>query len=408
MQRKIWKVRPEIRTRTLGVAVLFTFVVIVTSCNRSDRGTASSSERPTLKLRDLTTSSSPAVSRLAPQARIASAGPDYQLSRVFDAVALPSGELVVLQARGEQLLVFDSIGQYARGIGRRGAGPGEFDVPTKIGRRGDSLWIFDRALSRITVFRPSGTLVRTIALPANGVGVLHEDGRVTIHSDRALGSSAAGQDSLSLQELRAGGRLSPIRHPAANVHHSLSYSVGGRSAVGLQPFDDGPLIAELAGESGFWFVRQAADDGGAQLRIERVDPSWRTMVDQPYPFDPVRMSDVIAESAMAAILAERGASSDAEERRALGEALYRPSVVPTATLLVPGLDGTIAIRRETIFADSTRWTRFDSAAQFLDEFHLARGDRVLTHEGDRIWFRSTNGDGEEEIVMARIERPSAQ
>lgn len=340
--------------------------------------------------------------------RVKSTGPDYALSRVIGAVALPSGGIAVLQARAERLLLFDSAGRYERGIGRRGAGPGEFDLPTKIGRRGDSLWVFDRALSRITVFRTSGELVRTIALPANGVGVLHDNGRVTIHSDREFGAAAVGRDSLRLQELLPSGRVSAARNPIEYVHRTLAYSVGGRSVVGLQPFDDGPLVAEAAGGSGFWFVRQEESMGAAQLHIERVDPAWNVIVSREVPFDPLPMSDAIAREAMNGILAERGASEDPAERRALEHAFYRPPIVPSATLLVPGVDGTLAIRRETIYADSTRWTLFDNDALPAADFNLARTDLLLTRDGNRIWFRSTTPDDEEEIVIARLERPDVR
>ncbi len=250
--------------------------------------------------------------------------------------------------------------------------------------------------------------MRTIALPANGVGVLHDDGRVTIHGDRAFGAAAVGRDSLRLQELLPSGRVSAVRNPTDYVHRTLAYSVGGRSVLGLQPFDDGPLVAEAAGGSGFWFVRQRESMGTAQLHIERVDPAWNVIVSREVAFDPLPMSDAIAREAMNGVLAERGASEDPDERRALEHAFYRPPIVPSATLLVPGVDGTLAIRRENIYTDSTRWTLFDNDALLAAEFNLARTDLLLAQVGDRIWFRSTTPDDEEEIVIARLEGPDVR
>lgn len=148
--------------------------------------------------------------------------------------------------------------------------------------------------------------------------------------------------------------------------------------------------------------------GAAQLHIERVDPAWNVIVSREVPFDPLPMSDAIAREAMNGILAERGASEDLAERRALEHAFYRPPIVPSATLLVPGVDGTLAIRRENIYADSSRWTLFDNDALPAADFNLARTDLLLTRDGSRIWFRSTTPDDEEEIVIARLERPDVR
>lgn len=50
----------------------------------------------------------------------------YQLHRVFDAVVMPSGQVVVSNSGSQELRIFDSTGTFVRTLGRKGEGPMEF------------------------------------------------------------------------------------------------------------------------------------------------------------------------------------------------------------------------------------------------------------------------------------------
>lgn len=50
----------------------------------------------------------------------------YLLHRVFDAMRLDDGRIVVSNSGSQELRVFSADGQFERSVGRRGAGPGEF------------------------------------------------------------------------------------------------------------------------------------------------------------------------------------------------------------------------------------------------------------------------------------------
>jgi hypothetical protein len=72
------------------------------------------------------------------------------------------GQFVVAGSAGTELLVFDSIGDFVRVIGRPGDGPGEFRRAASIvfGRE-DSLYVFDNGQGRLTVYDPELQLART-------------------------------------------------------------------------------------------------------------------------------------------------------------------------------------------------------------------------------------------------------
>lgn len=66
----------------------------------------------------------------------------------------------------EPPLLFDSLGAFVRSAGRRGQGPGEFDLPWDVFPvPGDSVLVIDGGLRRATVFDSNLRPARTIAMP---------------------------------------------------------------------------------------------------------------------------------------------------------------------------------------------------------------------------------------------------
>ena len=74
----------------------------------------------------------------------------------------PRGRLFVSSQRVPSILVFEPDGRFARTLGRRGAGPGEYARPTppRFGPA-DSIYVFDMQLRRGTVLTPNGEYSRS-------------------------------------------------------------------------------------------------------------------------------------------------------------------------------------------------------------------------------------------------------
>jgi hypothetical protein len=95
------------------------------------------------------------------------------LFRVQDIIGI-AGHLAVLNASSSEVLLFDSVGNLRRRIGRRGSGPGEFDQLRNLYRCGsDTLVVNDG--SRISVFDSAGSFVRTQSVQSRS-----EDGLVRV------------------------------------------------------------------------------------------------------------------------------------------------------------------------------------------------------------------------------------
>jgi hypothetical protein len=104
--------------------------------------------------------------------------------RVMDAALDSRGRIVVADDLGHRVVVFAPDGRYVGTLGRHGRGPGEFESPWKIAiDAADSIFVWDMALARISVFAPDLSFARTFPVPpqwtVNSLGFL-PDGRLLI------------------------------------------------------------------------------------------------------------------------------------------------------------------------------------------------------------------------------------
>lgn len=95
-------------------------------------------------------------------------GPDeYQLYRVYSALRLDDGAIVVAETGAHELRFYDAEGRFVRRAGRLGQGPGEFGEPATI-----RLWLdpegrlltTDYSNGRINVFDAEGTYLTQVVV----------------------------------------------------------------------------------------------------------------------------------------------------------------------------------------------------------------------------------------------------
>ena len=111
---------------------------------------------------------------------------DYGHLRLFnepnEAVIGPSGDLFVLQGhgKGESLVLkFDRDGNFIKTFGRKGKGPGEFDLPhSLVFDAAGLLYIADRNNARIQVFDADGNYIRESKHPGTPCGLFMTEGQV--------------------------------------------------------------------------------------------------------------------------------------------------------------------------------------------------------------------------------------
>lgn len=129
----------------------------------------------------------PLVIDAEPRIRIGreEAGP-YQLGFVPRGTFLEDGRIAILEARTQEIRIFDRSGAHIRTLGGPGEGPGEFGgIGSIFSYPGDSVAAFDGRLYRTTIFSVSSGRARVIPNPVEGnygvFGVL-DDGPFLLYS----------------------------------------------------------------------------------------------------------------------------------------------------------------------------------------------------------------------------------
>lgn len=160
-----------------------------------------------------------------PQITIPSGPASPPLFRVRGGAILGDGGIVLLNAGTKQLLVFGPDGRFRRAVGRAGSGPGEFMDPRWLGRGdGDTLYVWDGRLMRLSMFDGAGDLVGV-----HQVRVGDERGLPVAISGRfADGAFLSAPGPLVFFD----GTRGILRHPQPYGRYTLSTGVADSVTVG--------------------------------------------------------------------------------------------------------------------------------------------------------------------------------
>lgn len=92
--------------------------------------------------------------------------PQYQLHQVVGAVRLDDGSIAVMNAGSGELRIYGADGSLLSTHGRKGEGPGEFVGASRMHRDGDTLFIYDGRMQRLSVHDTTGAFIenRSLAL----------------------------------------------------------------------------------------------------------------------------------------------------------------------------------------------------------------------------------------------------
>ena len=76
-----------------------------------------------------------------------------------------AGNIYALDMSDNNIKKFDSAGRFIKVIGRNGQGPGEFDMPYKMGVAGDRLVVYEMMNMRLSLLTLDGTYISGLRLP---------------------------------------------------------------------------------------------------------------------------------------------------------------------------------------------------------------------------------------------------
>jgi hypothetical protein len=342
---------------------------------------------------------------ISPTLRVAdvipSRGTGYEFIQVRSISTSSRGELAVLQGTEPFILFFDAKGRFLRAIGKRGSGPGEFRAPRVIGRRADSLWVWDGALARITVFGPTGDLGRTVLLPSADQGTLLNDGRITVHTIRNYSNFVPKKDYLTVRVVdQSRSNLETPMFSADFRYAVFQYERAGASIVGLQPFEDGPLFAPASDGSGFILVHRSVTASRSPVfTVDRIGTKGEILFSSSIGYKPKPITGRHITEAVSFLLDQGPPAKEAGLERRIRAAITIPRQLPPVTFVTVGADGSIWLRREESVSGETTWTVLDAHGVRL--FDVALKKDVWPQCGTRtgFWAVQVTEEGAESLVL---------
>jgi hypothetical protein len=185
---------------------------------------------------------------------------------------------VALRSAPTEIRVFDHAGSFVRILGRSGSGPGEFrSVRALHVGKGDSLFVADDYLLRLSVFDPSMRFVRNVPLKES----VFEQGLVVLDSMVVLNvdASTIAADGAPLHGLTKDGRsisrFGRTPAPSGSVEYNPLTMVRW-----LAPSTSGTL---WAAKLTVYSVERWSMNGKLIEELQRSPPWFQTNTDPKYP-----------------------------------------------------------------------------------------------------------------------------
>lgn len=346
-------------------------------------------------------SSSPAPASVAtwtlgePAPRIGSlAGDETALTTVGDLV-VRDGTVFILQPRDQTVRVFADTGTFLRTIGQEGEGPGEFLGPSTLGFLGDTLWVGDSRLRRVTLFGRDGTVLEAFPFPLPNMGEALSAGflGLTGGGGALVSTSPAFRSELDGTShpfpLLSVSRDEDIRDTLAtrNLAHArgimVTESQGTIQSIEVfaQTFSDHTLV-DLASEGGRIAVVErpvAASPDLATYRVSSVTASGDTLFSVEVPYEPIPVPGELVDS-----IVDRYAEGGRSRSR-IRETLFFPDHYPPVSDVVAGEDGTVWVGRERRPGAPRAWDILGPDGALLAHMETPGGFRLHQAREGEIW-----------------------
>lgn len=355
--------------------------------------------------------------------------PSVGFSRISAVDVDRDGDVYVVEASVPEIRVYTPEGALLRRIGRRGAGPGEFERAPRFGILGDTVWAVESLANRLTLFDRQGTVLGTsrtdgvpVPLPSGFgwvlPGSMRLDGTFTGHLSRVSyrrdddGSTGVEPtDSIPYPVVRFDpdgsvrdtigwvGKPPPrLWRPPSEAPPPLeSIQVGNQrlfvprpptTLPWWNPLPDGYLSVETP-------LPADAEDG--VLRVSRIDLGGDTVYSRVMHYRPVRYSAADLDS-----IAARAARGDAggmapsvpgrpppPDWRARARALRRAMDFPELRLPVQSpwfsRDGAVWLRLRGSEGPASQWVLLDPDGRPRGRLELPADIRIMWHRGDTFW-----------------------
>ncbi len=295
----------------------------------------------------------------------------------------PDGVIAIAQPEDARVLLFGPDGTRRGVFGRKGGGPGEFELLHELGVRPDGFWAEDPMLSRITLFTSSGQLLATFPEPAPRTAMSPEPGdRLFAPRVYALGPA----DTLLLS-WRSRGRTASAAGADLLGIGAVSFTATTRGGTGFS------LLGRISAADNCVFTKgnAAARVPFCAVPLAAADP-YGTLLVLYTPGHPDRGTgritavDVGGSRLLDKQLADRPAPVPNSLRDSLRHehpGMSIPMTYPLIDELIVGVDSTIWLRRGD-GTDRETWMALNVHGEAI-------GRLVLPPRCSLKWANATSG-----------------
>jgi hypothetical protein len=346
--------------------------------------------------------------------------PEIGFSRIGRVDVGRDGRIYVYEWQDMQIRVYGPDGELSHRIGRRGEGPGELQRPGPFGVVGDTVWTFQSAGNRITLFDRDGALLSTGRVTLPGIPLwnrcygyvlpwdMRPDGLFTSRLGRVACSrndpaaEVGATDSIRVPRVlfdASGEVVDTIgwdprppprmaRPPAEERDEVTFVEIGGRPFSVPQPptelpqwigLHDGRVVVSVP-------IPTSAD---AAFTVTRIAPSGDTVYHRVLhytarPYISAQL-DALAEEASGGMLLTGPGPPDPAVARRLRESMDFPDLRPATEGAQIDEDERLWIPRYDPGAAVSRWVLLDATGLLLGELELPAGFRLMWSRSDAVW-----------------------
>ena len=312
----------------------------------------------------------------------------------------PRGQLALTFRQDAQVRIYDAAGRRVATVGKKGSGPGEFRFPHAQGWLGDTVWIIDHTLRRLTFVTANGTLVRTTPLESIGkqMRLMPADSMLTVtnwtpHGMRT-GGGMMGIATL-LRRTPSGKAISEqailSTTPDGSARRVITYAFDGRWA---EEFAFVTVYGFAA--DGSDIVRAEVSDlraSGADLIITRLNRNADTVYSQRIPYSGIPLSRRHIDSVLA-----RGVGVDGQHTVPANR--IPPVYAPVSSVFVQPDGLTWLTLRETEAVSTVLMLNREGAP--IARWKMPPRSDLMAASATHVWLREADPDGIQSVVRFRI------
>jgi hypothetical protein len=312
----------------------------------------------------------------------------YQFTRVTGVTQLSDGTIVVVDVGAGEIRLYSEAGVFLRGFGRKGRGPGEFELMRLAASAGDSIIVYDSSLMRFTVLDTVGHVhrINTMQNRLSGfIGLIDSKAAVTAEPQLNRSNETTLVRMASLMQVVNLESGSADTLALLGDRQEVAVVVGERIQMVVVPYTVHPSVAVRGG-------RIAATDG--------IEPSVRVYAGDGALAMIIRIMaqpEALTRREFVQATETQAREAPSERRRAV-EAAHRhmvpPATKPSLDQLVISNDGHIWARHFNVDqAQPALWTVFEPSGRAVARISTRPGFRLDEVGADYLLGTWIDADG---------------